>query len=146
MEVAYYKISGPKDRKQARVMFSQFIEILGEENFDLVAIDNSDKSSDRIFIFNDLSVIENIKNFFLEKGYLLEFEIKTKDYLISKEIDPILFNDENYDILSTFFKETLTIDDVLDKINYSGLDSLNKLDYLILNGKNDSNLSKTKKP
>jgi hypothetical protein len=36
MEVAYYKISGPKDRKQARVMFSQFIEILGEENFDLV--------------------------------------------------------------------------------------------------------------
>ena len=126
MEVAYYKISGPKDRKQARVMFSQFIEILGEENFDLVAIDNSDKSSDRIFIFNDLSVIENIKNFFLEKGYLLEFEIKTKDYLISKEIDPILFNDENYDILSTFFKETLTIDDVLDKINYSGLDSLNK--------------------
>jgi hypothetical protein len=146
MEVAYYKISGPKDRKQARVMFSQFIEILGEENFDLVAIDNSDKSSDRIFIFNDLSVIENIKNFFLEKGYLLEFEIKTKDYLISKEIDPILFNDENYDILSTFFKETLTIDDVLDKINYSGLDSLNKLDYLILNGKNDGNLSKTKKP
>jgi len=146
MEVAYYKISGPKDRKQARVMFSQFIEILGEENFDLVAIDNSDKSSDRIFIFNDLSVIENIKNFFLEKGYLLEFEIKTKDYLISKEIDPILFNDENYDILSTFFKETLTIDDVLDKINYSGLDSLNKLDYLILNGKNNSNLSKTKKP
>ena len=146
MEVAYYKISGPKDRKQARVMFSQFIEILGEENFDLVAIDNSDKSSDRIFIFNNLSVIENIKNFFLEKGYLLEFEIKTKDYLISKEIDPILFNDENYDILSTFFKETLTIDDVLDKINYSGLDSLNKLDYLILNGKNDGNLSKTKKP
>jgi|LakMenEpi03Aug12_release.lakeMendotaPanAssembly.Ray.scaffolds.fasta_scaffold12675_26 hypothetical protein len=146
MEVAYYKISGPKDRKQARVMFSQFIEILGEENFDLVAIDNSDKSSDRIFIFNDLSVIENIKNFFLEKGYLLEFEIKTKDYLISKEIDPILFNDENYDILSTFFKETLTIDDVLDKINYSGLDSLNKLDYLILNGKNNGNLSKTKKP
>ena len=146
MEVAYYKISGPKDRKQARVMFSQFIEILGDENFDLVAIDNSDKSSDRIFIFNDLSVIENIKNFFLEKGYLLEFEIKTKDYLISKEIDPILFNDENYDILSTFFKETLTIDDVLDKINYSGLDSLNKLDYLILNGKNNSNLSKTKKP
>lgn len=146
MEVAYYKISGPKDRKQARVMFSQFIEILGEENFDLVAIDNSDKSSDRIFIFNDLSVIENIKNFFLEKGYLLEFEIKTKDYLISKEIDPILFNDENYDILSTFFKETLTIDDVLDKINYSGLDSLNKLDYLILNGKNDGNLSKIKKP
>ena len=146
MEVAYYKISGPKDRKQARVMFSQFIEILGEKNFDLVAIDNSDKSSDRIFIFNDLSVIENIKNFFLEKGYLLEFEIKTKDYLISKEIDPILFNDENYDILSTFFKETLTIDDVLDKINYSGLDSLNKLDYLILNGKNDGNLSKTKKP
>jgi len=146
MEVAYYKISGPKDRKQARVMFSQFIEILGEENFDLVAIDNSDKSSDRIFIFNDLSVIENIKNFFLEKGYLLEFEIKTKDYLISKEIDPILFNDENYNILSTFFKETLTIDDVLDKINYSGLDSLNKLDYLILNGKNNGNLSKTKKP
>jgi hypothetical protein len=146
MEVAYYKISGPKDRKQARVMFSQFIEILGEENFDLVVIDNSDKSSDRIFIFNDLSVIENIKNFFLEKGYLLEFEIKTKDYLISKEIDPILFNDENYDILSTFFKETLTIDDVLDKINYSGLDSLNKLDYLILNGKNNGNLSKTKKP
>jgi hypothetical protein len=146
MEVAYYKISGPKDRKQARVMFSQFIEILGEENFDLVAIDNSDKSSDRIFIFNDLSVIENIKKFFLEKGYLLEFEIKTKDYLISKEIDPILFNDENYDILSTFFKETLTIDDVLDKINYSGLDSLNKLDYLILNGKNNGNLSKTKKP
>jgi len=146
MEVAYYKISGPKDRKQARVMFSQFIEILGEENFDLVAIDNSDKSSDRIFIFNDLSVIENIKNFFLEKGYLLEFEIKTKDYLISKEIDPILFNDENYDILSTFFKETLTIDDVLDKINYSGLDSLNKLDYLILSGKNNGNLSKTKKP
>ena len=146
MEVAYYKISGPKDRKQARVMFSQFRDILGEENFDLVAIDNSDKSSDRIFIFNDLSVIENIKNFFLEKGYLLEFEIKTKDYLISKEIDPILFNYENYDILSTFFKETLTIDDVLDKINYSGLDSLNKLDYLILNGKNDGNLSKTKKP
>ena len=68
MEVAYYKISGPKDRKQARVMFSQFIEILGEENFDLVAIDNSDKSSDRIFIFNDLSVIENIKNFFLENS------------------------------------------------------------------------------
>jgi hypothetical protein len=146
MEVAYYKISGPKDRKQARVMFSQFIEILGEENFDLVVIDNSDKSSDRIFIFNDLSVIENIKNFFLEKGYLLEFEIKTKDYLISKEIDPILFNDENYDILSTFFKETLTVDDVLDKINYSGLDSLNKLDYLILENKTNGNLSKTKKP
>jgi len=146
MEVAYYKISGPKDRKQARVMFSQFIEILGEENFDLVVIDNSDKSSDRIFIFNDLSVIENIKNFFLEKGYLLEFEIKTKDYLISKEIDPILFNDENYDILSTFFKETLTIDDVLDKINYFGLDSLNKLDYLILENKTNGNLSKTKKP
>ena len=146
MEVAYYKISGPKDRKQARVMFSQFIEILGEENFDLVVIDNSDKSSDRIFIFNDLSVIENIKNFFLEKGYLLEFEIKTKDYLISKEIDPILFNDENYDILSTFFKETLTVDDVLDKINYSGLDSLNKLDYLILENKTNGTLSKTKKP
>ena len=72
----------------------------------------------------------------MNEGCLLEFELKTKDYLIMKNVDKSFFNDEiNFKILENFLKKNLTLDDVLDKIKYSGRESLTKIDYLILENK-----------
>lgn len=135
MEVAYFKIKGPKDKRECQDFFSRFLKVLGKKNLRFLILDDSDNETDNLFIFNTISVIENVKTFFIKNQSLLEFEIKTKDYLIFKKIDPILFEDENYKILLSFLKKNLTVDDVLDKINYSGIESLNDLDHKVLKNK-----------
>ena len=55
-----------------------------------------------------------------------------------KVVDKSFFNDEiNFKILENFLKKNLTLDDVLDKIKYSGRESLTKIDYLILENKKE---------
>lgn len=136
MEVAYFKILDPLDKKEAIELVDGFIEILGGiESWDNIVTAESDENTSRLFVFSDLSKIEKAKQFLIEENYLLEFELKTKDYIIMKDLDPSMNEDDNPLILSKFLKENMTVDDVLDKIIYSGMTSLNKIDLKILENK-----------
>ena len=137
MEVAYFKILDPIDRKKSLKLVSDFMKFFGGlRGWEKVVTSEADEKTSRIFVFDKISKIDKAKEFLLSEGCLLEFELKTKDYLIMKNVDESFFNDEiNFKILENFLKKNLTLDDVLDKIKYSGKESLTKLDYLILENK-----------
>ena len=137
MEVAYFKILDPTDRKKSLKLVNDFMKIFGGlKGWEKVVTSEADEKTSRIFVFDKISKIEKAKEFLLNEGCLLEFELKTKDYLIMKNVDKSFFNDEiNFKILENFLKKNLTLDDVLDKIKYSGRESLTKIDYLILENK-----------
>lgn len=136
MEVGYFKILDPTNRREALKLVSDFIKIFGgKEAWDRVVTAEADEKTSRLFVFEELSKIERARDFLINKGCLLEFEFKTKDYLIMKDLDPSMYDDENSLILSKFLKENMTVDDVLDKVKHSGVDSLNKIDLKILENK-----------
>lgn len=136
MEVAYFKILDPTNRRESLNLVSGFMKFFGgNKAWDKVVTAEADEKTSRLFVFEELSNIERAKNYLIDKGCLLEFDIKTKDYILMKNLDPSMYEDENSLILSNFLKENMTLDDVLDKIKISGVDSLNKIDLKILENK-----------
>ena len=107
MEVAYFKILDPIDRKKSLKLVSDFMKFFGGlRGWEKVVTSEADEKTSRIFVFDKISKIDKAKEFLLSEGCLLEFELKTKDYLIMKNVDESFFNDEiNFKILENFLKK-----------------------------------------
>jgi hypothetical protein len=113
------------------------VNIVGVANIESLVFDNSHKGGDYIFIFSDMEKINKLSDLFRKHKILLDFQLKTKEYLDQENI-PEVFNDPDYrEVLNNFLIDNLSVDNVLDKINKSGIQSLNEMDHFVL---------KTKKP
>jgi len=56
----------------------------------------------------------------------------TSEFLYQKDLNSIFYNGDFKDVLVNFLESNLDKDTILDKINDMGIDSLNEVDYKIL--------------
>jgi len=137
MEVGYFKVKNPENQEFALSIYKSMVNIVGVANIESLVFDNSHKGGDYIFIFSDMDKIDKLSDLFRKHKILLDFQLKTKEYLDQENI-PEVFNDPDYrEVLNNFLIDNLSVDNVLDKINKSGIQSLNEMDHFVL---------KTKKP
>ena len=77
----------------------------------------------------------------LYRNLSIDFKIEdiTKDVLLSEDIKTLYLNENGFDmskeinkLVNKFYKENVTTDDILDKINIKGIKSITKVDKLIL--------------
>ena len=137
MEVGYFKVKNPESQDTATKIFKKIVSIVGVDKIDEVVFDNSHKGGDYIYVFSENKVIEQLNSLFRQHNILLEFSLKTDEYLTVSEF-PSVFDDPDYrDVLNNFLIENLSVDKVLDKVSSRGVESLNEMDHYIL---------KTKKP
>jgi|SRR5690625_485008 len=92
---------------------------------------------DSFYLFVSEGVAFKIRDFLLENQALKDFKEITTDVLMNRVNDDEFhetFNDDNgfIYVLNTFIIENLTINMVLEKILEKGIDSLNEIDYQIL--------------
>ena len=92
---------------------------------------------DSFYLFVSENVAFEIRDFLLENQALKDFKEITTDVLMNRVNDDEFhetFNDDNgfIYVLNTFIIENLTINMVLEKILEKGIDSLNEIDYQIL--------------
>lgn len=92
---------------------------------------------DSFYLFVSENVAFKIRDFLLENQALKDFKEITTDVLMNRVNDDEFhetFNDDNgfIYVLNTFIIENLTINMVLEKILEKGIDSLNEIDYQIL--------------
>ena len=137
MEVGYFKVKNPESQDTATKIFKKIVSIVGVDKIDEVVFDNSHKGGDYIYVFSENKVIDQLTSLFRQHNILLEFSLKTDEYLTVSEF-PSVFDDPDYrDVLNNFLIENLSVDKVLDKVSSRGVESLNEMDHYIL---------KTKKP
>lgn len=137
MEVGYFKVKNPESQDTATKIFKKIVSIVGVDKIDEVVFDNSHKGGDHIYVFSEKEVINKLNSLFEQNDILLEFDLKTEEYL-SVSTFPQIFDDPDYrDVLDNFLIENLSVNNVLDKISSRGVESLNEMDHYIL---------KTKKP
>jgi hypothetical protein len=137
MEVGYFKVKNPENQEFALKIYKSMVNIVGVANIESMVFDNSHKGGDYIFIFSDMDKINKLSDLFEKHKILLDFQLKTKEYLCQENVHEV-FNDPDYrEVLNNFLIDNLSVDDVLDKINKSGTQSLNEMDHFVL---------KTKKP
>lgn len=137
MEVGYFKVKNPESQDTATKIFKKIVGIVGVDKIEQVVFDNSHKGGDHIYIFTENEVIDELTKLFRQHNILLEFSLKTDEYLTVSTF-PSIFDDPDYrDVLDNFLIENLSVDNVLDKISSRGMESLNEMDHYIL---------KTKKP
>lgn len=91
-------------------------------------------------IVNDYN-IDDLSN--LYKNLSVKFKMKdlTKSVLLGDDINTSYLSERGFDVskeinelIKEFYKENVTADDILDKINIKGIKSITKLDKLILKG------------
>jgi hypothetical protein len=63
---------------------------------------------------------------------LLSYKNLTDSFLYQKDLNPIFNGGEFKETLVSFLEANLDKDTILDKINDMGIDSLNEVDYKIL--------------
>ena len=77
----------------------------------------------------------------LYRNLSIDFKIEdiTKNVLLSEDIKTLYLNENGFDmskeinkLVKKFYKENVTTDDILDKINMKGIKSITKVDKLIL--------------
>jgi hypothetical protein len=77
----------------------------------------------------------------LYRNLSIDFKIEdiTKNVLLSEDIKTLYLNENGFDmskeinkLIKEFYKQNVTTDDILDKINLKGITSITKLDKLIL--------------
>lgn len=77
----------------------------------------------------------------LYRNLSIDFKIEdiTKNVLLSEDIKTLYLNENGFDmskeinkLVKKFYKENVTTDDILDKINIKGIKSITKVDKLIL--------------
>lgn len=137
MEVGYFKVKNPESQDTATKIFKKIISIVGIDKIDEVVFDNSHKGGDYIYVFSENKVIDQLTSLFRQHNILLEFSLKTDEYLTISEF-PSVFDYPDYrEVLNNFLIENLSVDKVLDKVSSRGVESLTEMDHFIL---------KTKKP
>ena len=137
MEVGYFKVKNPESQDTATKIFKKIISIVGVDKIDEVVFDNSHKGGDYIYVFSENKVIDQLTSLFRQHNILLEFSLKTDEYLTISEF-PSVFDYPDYrEVLNNFLIENLSVDKVLDKVSSRGVESLTEMDHFIL---------KTKKP
>lgn len=131
-QVGLFILDEPNSEFMKRKIFKFFLNILSDKDLKNIAYSENEKGQDLIYVFLELDKQEKIHNLFKKYDVLLSYKNLTSSFLFQKDLNPIFNGGDFKQILFDFLDNNLDKDTILDKINVMGIDSLNEIDYKIL--------------
>lgn len=119
----------PKLKHRIGSLLRMYLSYVGADNFAFI---ESETSNETLFIFSDTENHMDIHKLFSKYGLLVSYQVLTKDFLFQKNLNEIFVTGKFRKVLLDFLHSNLTQDDVLDKILELGINSLNEIDYKVL--------------
>ena len=131
-QVGLFIIDEPNSNFMKRKIFNFLMNIFSETDLDNIAYCDNGEGKDMLYVFLDIEKHKEIYNLFKKYDILLSYKNLTESFLYQKDLNPIFDGGEFKTTLVNFLENNLDKDTILDKINDMGIDSLNEVDYKIL--------------
>ena len=124
----FYKLNVDDSNVDDSLDINDLFEEMNFEGVDPNQLNWIDDNDDHGFFLTNLDIISinKVKNIFENNLINVTYVDITEDIFLGK------YAGCNLSILDEFRLQYITKDDILDKINESGMDSLDKIDYAIL--------------
>lgn len=131
-QVGLFILDEPNCDFMKKKIFKFLLNILTDKDLNNIAYSENEIGNDMIYVFLDLDKHKKIYNLFKKYDVLLSYKNLTSSFLFQKDLNPIFNGGDFKEILFDFLDNNLDKDTILDKINVMGIDSLNEIDYKIL--------------
>jgi len=131
-QVGLFVISEPKSNFMKNKIFGYLMNILSKEDSDNLAYCENEAELDMLYIFSDIEKHKEVFNLFDRYGILVSYKNLTETFLYQKDLNVIFYEGGFKNVLVNFLENNLDKDTILDKINDMGIESLNEIDYKIL--------------
>lgn len=130
-QVGLFIVGDHKSKFMKKKIFNKMMDIF-DGNLKNVAYCENPEGLDMIYVFLDIEKHKEIYNLFKQYEVLESYKNLTSEFLYQKELNSIFNDGEFKEVLVNFLESNLDKDIILDKINDMGIDSLNEVDYKIL--------------
>jgi hypothetical protein len=131
-QVGLFIIDEPNSNFMKRKIFNFLMNIFSESDLENIAYCDNGEGKDMLYVFLDVDKHEEIYKLLKKYDVLISYKNLTSIFLYQKDLNPIFDGGEFKKILNNFLESNLDKDTVLDKILDMGIDSLNEVDYKIL--------------
>lgn len=130
-QVGLFIVGEHKSKLMKKKIFNKLMTIL-DGDLKNVAYSENPEGLDMLYVFLDIEKHKEIYNLFNQYSVLVSYKNLTSEFLYQKDLNSIFYNGDFKDVLFNFLESNLDKDTILDKINDMGIDSLNEVDYKIL--------------
>lgn len=130
-QVGLFIVGDHKSKFMKKKIFNKLMSIFDGELKNIAHCENTE-GLDMLYVFLDIEKHKEIYNLLKQYDVLVSYKNLTSEFLYQKELNSIFNDGEFKEVLVNFLESNLDKDTVLDKINDMGIDSLNEVDYKIL--------------
>jgi hypothetical protein len=130
-QVGLFIVGDHKSKLMKKKIFNKLMSIF-DGDLKNVAYSETSEGLDMMYVFLDIEKHKEIYNLFKQYNVLVSYKNLTSEFLYQKELNTIFNDGEFKEVLVNFLESNLDKDIILDKINDMGIDSLNEVDYKIL--------------
>jgi hypothetical protein len=130
-QVGLFIVADHKSKFMKKKIFNKLMNIFSGDLGNVAYCDNPE-GLDMLYVFLDIEKHKEIYELFKQYDVLVSYKNLTSEFLYQKELNSIFNDGEFKDVLVNFLESNLDKDTILDKINDMGIDSLNEVDYKIL--------------
>ena len=130
-QVGLFIVADHKSKFMKKKIFNKLMDIFSSDLGNVAYCDNP-VGLDMLYVFLDIEKHKEIYELFKQYDVLVSYKNLTSEFLYQKELNSIFNDGEFKEVLVNFLESNLDKDTILDKINDMGIDSLNEVDYKIL--------------
>jgi hypothetical protein len=130
-QVGLFIVADHKSKFMKKKIFNKLMDIFSGDLGNVAYCDNPE-GLDMLYVFLDIEKHKEIYELFKQYDVLVSYKNLTSEFLYQKELNSIFNDGEFKEVLVNFLESNLDKDTILDKINDMGIDSLNEVDYKIL--------------
>jgi hypothetical protein len=130
-QVGLFIVADHKSKFMKKKIFNKLMDIFSSDLGNVAYCDNPE-GLDMLYVFLDIEKHKEIYELFKQYDVLVSYKNLTSEFLYQKELNSIFNDGEFKEVLVNFLESNLDKDTILDKINDMGIDSLNEVDYKIL--------------
>ena len=131
-QVGLFIVGEPNSNFMKRKIFNFLMNIFSKDDLKNIAYCDNGEGNDMLYVFLDIEKHKEIYNLFEKYDVLVLYKNLTSSFLYQKNLNPIFSGGDFKEVLNKFLESNLDKDTVLDKINDMGINSLNEVDYKIL--------------
>lgn len=131
-QVGLFIVGEANSNFMKKKIFKFILNILSDEDLNNIAYGETENGEDMIYLFSNIKKHEELYNLLKKHDVLISYKNLTSAFLYQKDLNPIFNGGIFKEILVNFLNNNLEKDVILDKINDLGIESLNEVDYKIL--------------
>jgi hypothetical protein len=131
-QVGLFIVKDHKSKFMKKKIFNKLMDIFGDDHISNVAYGENADGLDMIYVFLNIEKQKEIYDLFTQYDILNSYKNLTKEFLYQENLNSIFNEGDFKEVLVNFLNNNLDQDTILDKINELGIDSLNEVDYKIL--------------